>query len=239
MQAQRDVQKSLPSYLKTLVPTAEQIHRALGHQQDTYSVDTTFIRAVDNPAFVGSASPYVSHRFGPPIPAFRNEDGMLEFNWVYLGLSPNVAAWESQFVKNNRGAGNGFHVTRMAEANGLFAKVRFARSLKLWSLSKDNASRLGVHDIISSEDHEACQWLGCRIRDAMLMLDAMDRPDGFVYPARRVKGAPALALADWSAPDLFATADVSFERFIDSETYAAFFCDSMRTEPPALDAPTP
>ncbi|VVD67395.1 hypothetical protein PSO31014_00416 [Pandoraea soli] len=236
MPTRHDVNKSLPSYLKEFVPSKEQIHRALGRQQYSYGVDTTFTRAVDNPAFVGSASPYVSHRFGPPLPQFLTEDSKLAFNWVYLGLSANVAAWESQFVKNNRGAGNGFHVTRRAESDGLIATVRFRRPLNLWSLSEDNSSRLGIHDIVSSEDHEACQWLGYAIREAMLMLDVTDRPDGFVYPSRRVKGAPALALADWSTSALFATAHISFARFIDTEAYASFVRDQMRTDPPALDA---
>ncbi|VVD71809.1 type II secretory pathway protein [Pandoraea aquatica] len=154
------VRKSLPSYLRAIVPTPEQIHRALGRQRNSFSVDTTFIRAIDNPSFVGSASPFASHRFGPPVPEFLTEKKRLAFTWLYLALSENVAAWESQFARNNRGAGNGFHITRKAEVNGFIASIRFQRSLKLWNLADDHSSRLGIHDIVSSEDHEACQWLG-------------------------------------------------------------------------------
>ncbi|WP_331692623.1 RES family NAD+ phosphorylase [Pandoraea sputorum] len=235
MPTEDNVRKSLPSYLRAIVPTQAQIHRALGRQQNSFSADTTFIRAIDNPSFVGSASPFVSHRFGPPVPEFLTEENRLTFTWLYLALSENVAVWESQFAKNNRGAGNGFHIARKAEDSGLIASIRFERSLKLWSLTDDHSSRLGIHDIVSSEDHEACQWLGCAIRDAMLMLDPSDRPDGFIYPSRRVKGATAIALSDWSTTGLFETASVSLVRFVDSIAYSVFASDPMRTSPPALD----
>jgi hypothetical protein len=64
-----------------------------------------------------------------------------------------------------------------------------------------------------------------------------NRPDGFAYPSRRVRGMPALALGDWAAPDLFEQADVTIEAFVGSDIYAYFIGDVMRTEPPDLDAP--
>src|SRR5579864_1994690 len=149
-----------------------------------------------------------------------------------------VASWESQVILNNRGAGNGFHITRKASERGVIARIRFKRHLVLWNLGEDHSNRLGIHDIISSSDHEACQWLGLRLREAMLQLPAGDRPDGFVYPSRRVRGAPALALGDWAAADLFAYADVTIEAFVGSEIHAYFMGDPMRTDPPDLDAPT-
>jgi hypothetical protein len=139
-------------------------------------------------------------------------------------------------VKNNRGAGNGFHITRKADEVGVIASIRFPRPLVLWNLGEDHSSRLGFQDAISERDHEACQWFGLRMREAMLLKPASERPDGFVYPSHRVKGYPALALADWAAIDLFDGADVTIERFVDSEIYARFDADSMRTAPPELDA---
>jgi hypothetical protein len=38
-----------------------------------------------------------------------------------------VAAWESQLVLNNHGAGNGFHITRRALDSGVIATVRFTQ----------------------------------------------------------------------------------------------------------------
>jgi hypothetical protein len=49
-------------------------------------------------------------------------------------------------------------------------------------------------------------------------------------------GYPGLALADWAAPDLFSSAQVSIARFRESEIYARFRDDPMCTAPPDLDA---
>ena len=232
-----DLKKSMPTWLEGLVPTAEQIFRALSQQRYTYDIGKEFVRAVDNEKYVATASPFSAHRFGPP-PEFVKADGSLEFTWVYIAGESLVASWESQLVLNNRGAANGYHITRKATARGVIARVRFKRQLVLWNLGEDHSSRLGIHDIISSSDHEACQWLGLRLREAMLRLPPEDRPDGFAYPSRRVRGMPALALGDWAAPDLFKQADVTTETFVGSDIHSYFIGDLMRTEPPDLDAPT-
>jgi hypothetical protein len=147
-----------------------------------------------------------------------------------------VAAWESQMVLNNRGAGSGFHVQRKAASQGVLASIQFARPLVLWNLGEDHSSRLGIHDPISERDHETCQHFGLQMREAMLMKPAAERPDGFAYPSHRVKGHPALAIADWAAPGLFSDAQISIERFCESEIFARFRDDPMCTEPPELDA---
>lgn len=231
-----DVKKRLPTRLEGLVPTVEQIFRALSQRRYTYELDSEFVRAVDNEKYVTTASPFKPHRFGPP-PEFVQADGSLAFTWVYVARDSLVASWESQVILNNRGAGNGFHITRKATERGVIARIKFKRPLVLWNLGEDHSSRLGIQDIISSSDHEACQWMGLRLREAMLGLPPEERPDGFVYPSRRVRGAPALALGDWAVADLFEDADITIEAFAGSEIHAYFMGDSMRTEPPDLDAP--
>jgi hypothetical protein len=215
-----DVKKRLPKRLEGLVPTAEQIFRALHQQRYSYELDAEFVRAVDNEKYVATASPFRAHRFGPPL-EFVKADRMLDFTWVYFARDSLVASRESQLVLNNRGAGNGFHITRKATERGVIARIKFKRQLVLWNLGEDHSSRLGIHDVVSSSDHEACQWLGLRLREAMLTLPAEDRPDGFAYPSRRVRGAPALALADWAAADLFKHADVNIEAFVGSDKHPA------------------
>jgi hypothetical protein len=230
-----EVKWHLPESMRGLVPTADQILKALGTRTYTYELERSFMRAVDDPRYIGTASPFRAHRFGPPI-ELLGTDGRLPFTWVYLGMDPLVAAWESQLVKNNRGAGNGFHITRKAESSGILATIRFPRPLLLWNLGEDHSSRLGFQDTISERDHETCQWFGLRVREAMLMTASDHRPDGFVYPSHRVKGYPALALADWAASELFNRAEISYERFAESSIHARFQADPMRTDPPELDA---
>ncbi|WGS47205.1 RES domain-containing protein [Burkholderia sp. JSH-S8] len=217
------------------VPTTAQILKALRGTCYTYEVDRVFVRAITNPKYVATASPFKAGRFGPS-PGTADADLRLPFTWLYLAMDSLVAAWESQLVQNNRGAGTGFHITSRAEAEGLLAYIRFVRPLCLWRLDKDHSSRLGVHDMINDGEYAACNLLGERIREAMLMLPAAERPDGFVYPSRRVKGSPALALADWAASELFGNAEVEITRFAESEIYARFRDDVMRTDPPEPDA---
>lgn len=218
------------------VPTAARILQALREQRYTYEADRVFVRAVTNPKYVATASPFVPGRFGPS-PETAGVDQRLPFTWLYLGMDSVVAAWEGRLVLNNRGPGTGFHITRRAEEEGVLAYVTFTRPLRLWNLGEDHSSRLGFHDAISEGDYAACHLFGGRLREAMLTMQEAARPDGFVYPSRRVKGAPALALADWAARELFASAEVVTTRFVDSEIYARFRDDAMRTEPPETDAP--
>ena len=230
---QSEVERSLR--VDERVPTTAQILQALREQHYTYEADRVFVRAVANPKYVATASPFVPGRFGPP-PETAGVDQRLPFTWLYLGMDSVVAAWEGRLVLNNRGPGTGFHITRRAEEEGVLAYVTFARPLRLWNLGEDHSSRLGFHDAISEGDYAACQRFGERLREAMLMMPPTERPDGFVYPSRRVKGSPALALADWAAKELFEGAEVVITRFVDSDIYARFRDDSMRTDPPARDA---
>jgi hypothetical protein len=155
--------------------------KALGDQKYTYEIERVFVRAIDDERYVATASPYKAHRFGPPI-EMVGQDGKLPFTWVYLAMDGLVAAWESQLVLNNRGAGNGFHIPRKVEAQGVLASIQFAKPLVLWNLGEDHSSRLGIQDPISERDHETCQHLGLQMREAMLMKPPGERPDGFAYP---------------------------------------------------------
>ena len=217
------------------VPTAAQIYQALKAQRYTYEQERAFVRAVDNPKYVATASPFKPGRFGPP-PETVGANGKLPFTWVYCATDSIVAAWESRLVLNNRGPGSGFHITRRAEEIGILASIRFLRPLVLWNLGGDHSSRLGFQDAISERDHEACQLFGMKLREAMLMKPPNERPDGFVYPSHRVKGYPALALADWTTKELFERAEITTERLVDSAIYARFLNDPMRTDPPDRDA---
>jgi hypothetical protein len=229
---------NVPRHLEGMVPGADRIVRALSKQTYTYEVDRVVVRAVDNEKYVATASPHKPHRFGPPL-ELVGADGLLPFTWIYIALDERVAVWESQLVKNKRGAGNGFYITCEAADRGKIARIRFSRRLILWNLGEEHSSRLGIHDIVSFHDHEACQWLGCHLRAAMLSLPPQGCPDGFVYPSRRVPGQPALAIADWAATALFDEASVVTEPFSDSAIHTTLLADTMLTELPERDAPPP
>ncbi|MDR5763441.1 RES domain-containing protein [Caballeronia sp. LZ035] len=230
---QSKTERLLP--IEDKVPTTAQLLKALRGQCYSYKSDRIFVRAVANPKYVATASPFVPGRFGPS-PETAGPDLRLPFTWLYLAVDSLVAAWEGQLVRNNHGPGTGFHITLRAEEEGRLAFIKFPRPLGLWRLDEDHSSRLGIHDMINDGEYAACNLLGERLREAILMMPAAERPDGFVYPSRRVKGAPALALADWAAKELFENAEVDIVRFVESEIYARFCDDVMRTDPPELDA---
>ncbi|SAL84920.1 hypothetical protein AWB67_06804 [Caballeronia terrestris] len=116
----------LPYHLESLVPTVDQILRALDGRLYSYKVETEFVRVVDDERHVSSASPTAAHRFGPPLELVP-PTGLLPFAWLYMATNELVAAWESQLVLNNHGAGNGFHITRRALDSGVIATVRFTQ----------------------------------------------------------------------------------------------------------------
>jgi hypothetical protein len=91
MSNNNEVKWRLPQELTGLVPTAEQILKALGDQKFTYESDRVFVRAVDDPLYVGTASPFKAHRFGLPL-ELVGDDAKLPFAWVYLGINSLVAA---------------------------------------------------------------------------------------------------------------------------------------------------
>lgn len=62
MSINEDVKYRLPQELAGIVPTAHQIFTALGDQKYTYETDRVFIRAVDDPRYIGTASPFKAHR---------------------------------------------------------------------------------------------------------------------------------------------------------------------------------
>lgn len=53
-----DLKKSMPTWLESLVPTADQIFRALDRQRYTYDIGKEFVRAVVNEKYVATASPF-------------------------------------------------------------------------------------------------------------------------------------------------------------------------------------
>ena len=123
MSSSNPIERKVPKEFEPSIPSVEQIVRALGRRTYQYKVDTEFVRASYSAQYVRTASPFHAHRFGPPI-EFVRADGALEFTWLYLATDDLVAVWESKLVVNNRGAGNGYHVTRSAARSGVISYLQ-------------------------------------------------------------------------------------------------------------------
>lgn len=220
-----------PSRLKKYVPSAQQIMTACVGREVTVEPGARIVRAAYGAENIARASNHGHHRFGPPLDT-DGPNGELLYKWHYLAFDETTACWESGFVEANPGAGSGFYFRREAIGCGVFGIVLFARPLCLWSLHGEQSSRLNIQDVISDRRHQACHWIGYRVREAMLSLPPEGRPDGILYPSRRNKGSAAIALADWAAPQLFAAATIRVVRFVESDRYRQFTLDPHITDPP-------
>src|SRR5579864_3508258 len=86
MSKHEDEKNELLKRLEGLVPTVEQILRALGQQRYTYAVDAEFVRAVDNEKCVATASPFKPHRFGPRQSLYRRTDHLPSLGFTWRGI---------------------------------------------------------------------------------------------------------------------------------------------------------
>jgi hypothetical protein len=201
-----------PPYLAGKIPSVKAFAAALGNAVKTLPVDTVYFRAAWNEKYILPDTLKRAYRFGPPR-TLHHEDGTLPFAWLYVALDMKTAIWESQFAKSDATAAGEFYLDPAAVAQGVVAKFRLRRGLRVWDLTGDACSKLGVYDTISSADHEACHWIGYRLRQAMIRREPKAMPDGFLYPSRRMRGRTAIALRSELLAELQAIATVTSEPF--------------------------
>lgn len=90
---------------------------------------------------------------------------------------------------------------------------------------------LGIHDELSSPDHEWCQWFGAHL-DRLLMAGAGAAFDGLCYPSRKHRNAAAIALSSRALPRLRRCVTVTTARFADTAEFARLQASRWRIEMP-------
>ena len=167
----QNIKQSKPDHLLPVgdkVPTTAQILKALRGQCYTYEVDRVFIRAVINPKYISTASPFLPGRFGP-APGMAGADQRLPFTWLYPGDGQPCGRMGRSAGAEQSWSGSGLpHHAAGWKRRGGSRYISFPRPLRLWRLGEDHSSRLGVHDMINEGEYAACNLLGERIREAML-----------------------------------------------------------------------
>ncbi|RFU44558.1 RES domain-containing protein [Paraburkholderia sp. DHOC27] len=178
-----------------------------------------------------------AYRFGPPG-ALIAPDGAMPFWWLYLAFDPDTTVWEARFCQNDLTRPGTFYIDQGAERDGLIATLRFPRPLRLWNLNSDASSKLGIADMLSSPDHEWCQWFGVRLHDAIGLCANASRPDGIVYPSRRHRGRAAIILSSAALESMRAEVRQEHMRFVDHDAYGRLAGDPLLVLPPlASDVP--
>ena len=219
-----------PDYLKGKIPSVAALATALESALVYHPAGALCCRAAWGSQYILPDTFTKAYRFGPPR-ELRPLAGALPFAWLYLAFDLATAIWESQFAKSDATAAGEFYLDPAA-GKGVLAEIRFSRELVLWDLTGEACSTLGIFDTISSGDHEACQWIGYHLREAMLQCERGKVPDGFLYPSRRMRGEFAMAIRSDLVPDLQKIATVVSVPFNQSAEYGQLFNHPLRVDPP-------
>lgn len=185
-------------------------------------------RAAWNEASILPQSVDRTYRFGPP-PVTYDKRGNPPFHWIYLADHPMTAVIEARFTGTSPLHPGRFYIEPVASAQGLLATFIIPRELRLLELSGTTAALSGLHDVISSPDHLACQWVGWLL-DRIAFAKHADF-DGIHYPSRRRRGASAIALSSRRF-DVLQSAGISKRRFRNSAVFRALQSDSLRIAAP-------
>lgn len=213
------------------MPSVGQIITGLANETVLINCGEPLYRAAWSPHAILPEQAPRPYRFGPPD-ALRAADGAVPFWWLYLAQTPDTTVWEARFCLNDVTRPGTFYIDPAAECNGLIAKLSFPRELRLWNLNGEASSRLGIYDYLSSPDYEWCQWFGARMHAAMSQIDDASRPDGYIYPSRRLRGSTAIVLSSEAVESMRAEVTSQYGRFIDHPVYERLRDQSLRVAPP-------
>jgi hypothetical protein len=227
----KDNQLESPDDFGVAMPSVGQIITGLASEIVIVKSVETLYRAAWSPHSVLPEKASRPYRFGPPD-GFRSGDGTMPFWWLYLAPHPETTVWEARFCLNDVTRPGTFYIDPAAERDGLVATLSFPRDLRLWNMNGEASSRLGTYDQLSSPDYEWCQRFGVRVHDAMGMIDVVSKPDGFIYPSRRVRGNAAIVLSSEAISSMRAQITPQYCRFVDHPVYERLRDHPLRVAPP-------
>lgn len=220
-----------PAYLKGKIPSVATLATVLERVAVSHETNVQCYRAAWGDQYILPEAFTKAYRFGPPR-ELRVPGKSLPFAWLYLALDMTTAIWESQFAKSDATVAGEFYLDPVAVETGVLAQLTFGRKLALWDLTGEACSTLGIFDTISSRDHEACQWIGYHLREAMLQCAPGKVPDGFLYPSRRMRGKLAMAIRSELVLELRKVATVVSAPFNQSKEHGLLFDHPLRVDSP-------
>ncbi|RAR56474.1 RES domain-containing protein [Paraburkholderia unamae] len=228
---QKNIELDPPGDFVAAMPSVGQIIAGLANETVLISSREPLYRAAWSPHAILPVQASRPYRFGPPD-ALRAADGTVPFWWLYLAPMTDTTVWEARFCLNDVTRPGTFYIDPAAERNGLIATLSFPRDLLLWNLNGEASSRLGIYDQLSSPDYDWCQEFGARVHAAMAQIDVQSRPDGFMYPSRRVRGYAAIVLSSEAVGSMRTQVTSQCEKFVDHPVYERLRDHPLRVPPP-------
>lgn len=210
----------IPAHIAEKLPPLDLLKQVLEANIINIPAGYQLVRAAWNVQTIWQQSVRATHRYGPPD-SLKTAAGY-PFFWCYIAGETTTTVWEAELCKHPATHPGRFIVEAGAE-NALIATLTFDRPLRLFDLSGDAASKLGIYDQLRSPDREWCQWLGVVLDQILMQQD--EQVFGFVYPSRRHPGALAYAISSRVSTVLAQGMTITTEKFGDSATYAKLLGD--------------
>lgn len=214
-----------PAVIAENLPSDTQLWRALKENVHELKAGTVLVRAAWIEPSIWPTCVEKTYRFGPPV-VTKDVSGKFPFHWIYLAADLLTAVWEAGMCINEVSEPGHFFFERGAE-NGLIVHMEFDRDLRLLDLTGDVTSKLGIYELISSPDHEWCQWLGCALDR---LISRHPEIDGLRYMSRKHPGYFAYAISSRSMGRLNGGRKTITARFGDTQTFSMLQSDPCFSE---------
>ncbi|GJI94223.1 hypothetical protein RugamoR57_09410 [Duganella caerulea] len=168
-------------------------------------------------------------RFGPAQgPADKDGDHVF---WIYAAEDDATAVWEGRFCKSLATLPGRFVFTGAAR-RGVIAQLSFGEPLRLFDLSGEAASKLGIYDELRSPNYSWCQCLGREIDQ--IIKEYQGAVHGFAYPSRRSPGKVAYVISSRVRDVLASQLTMAAHPFVGSDEYLKLLADPCYIRPEAL-----
>lgn len=151
--------------------------------------------------------------------------------WIYGAEDIFTAIVEGRF-RNKIATAPGHFRFSAAAKNAVIAQLDFSEPLRLFDLSGEAVSVLGIYDELRGPDYEWCQWLGWEI--GKIIREHQGAVHGFVYPSRRNPGKVAYAISSCVKDVLETRLTVRTQRLVDTDEYARLVANPCCTDSDSL-----
>lgn len=210
-----------PQYIAKTLPSEARIWQALKGNIFELKAGTVIVRAAWNKKSVWPWQVERTYRFGPPNSLTVSGSGF-PFHWIYFGENAITAAWEAKLCVNDASVPGTFFFERNS-SQALIVSTTFGRNLRLFDLTGEAVSKLGIYEELTNPDHEWCQWFGCALDRIIVSHPGLD---GIRYMSRKHPGQYAYAISSRAMNELDGVRKTSIERFKNTVEYLRLQRDS-------------
>jgi len=210
----------IPKHIAASLPNINLLRQVLPLNLTELDASVHLVRAAWNEASVWPKKVNRTYRYGPNI-SLKTAAGF-PFHWIYAAKETLTAIWEAQLCTNPITHPGRFTLELGAE-KAFIANLSFDRTLRLFDLSGEAASKLGIYDQLRSPDYEWCQWFGFQIDQ--VLSEQSEKVHGFVYPSRRHPSSLAYAISSRVHAELAKSLVSPMQEFEKTQEYSELISD--------------